>query len=416
MPDTDDETPPPPVVNINAAGGALRNDNQQQAGTSNSHTPFISLSDIISHIRKYDGIGKVEDWLGYVESDREEFGLTYSFLCRNLDRFLEGDAKRWYQSNLPEYLSAFNRNQDEDDFERTWRVIKIDFCSFFDHTSMQSHYRAKNKSLTFSWDQSPQSYVASKLEILRHCDPQMSETKKVQNLIRGLPTDLQTIFAAQSFKNPNEFVVCLRSLAEIRHQSKKEEKPSTSNSNISMKQLDHNAQKKSNPSRTPNRSTPDGKPICNFCGKPFHTWRSCWLRDPSLKPQGGNNQNRNSRRGGSNEQQNRQGQGTGNQITQSGAQRQNPIPFPQPNLPVNPSAMNMNVPFNNFPFSFMNPFAFMPFQYPGASQHMAQPRAQQPNPNIPSLPNPQNRNNTFAITEVNDSGNELAVGYTTNGQ
>ena len=53
----------------------------------------------------------------------------------------------------------------------TWNNINVDFLKYFDHSSQQATWRERNKSLKFRLGDSSQTYVMSKVEILRNIDP-----------------------------------------------------------------------------------------------------------------------------------------------------------------------------------------------------------------------------------------------------
>jgi len=59
-----------------------------------------------------------------------------------------------------------------------------------------------------------QRYVRRKMEILRHIDSQMSEARKVQELIRGLPYEIQVPMVLQTLNTCDESLRKLRKLPD----------------------------------------------------------------------------------------------------------------------------------------------------------------------------------------------------------
>jgi len=127
----------------------------------------------------------------------------------------------------------------------------------------------------------PQKYVTRKMEILRHIDSTMPEIRKVQELTRGLPYEIQIPMVLQTVTTCDQFLRKLRQLSETHflysRQSPKSfdyfQSPSSySPSNVTMAKFQSTqAQKIFNQ----NVRTPDNVPICFFCQKPGHVKKFC---------------------------------------------------------------------------------------------------------------------------------------------
>jgi len=83
-------------------------------------------------------------------------------------------------------------------------------------------HRERNKALKFKLGDDPQSYVTAKLEVLRYIDKFLSNRKKVEKLLEGLPYDFQQQLVLTDIPDPNDFVARLRKLSELyaRHHPK----------------------------------------------------------------------------------------------------------------------------------------------------------------------------------------------------
>ena len=101
------------------------------------------------------------------------------------------------------------------DADYAWDQFKSEFKKFFNHKAQVHLHKTTNKSITYSLGADPQAYSAAKLEVLRYIDPAMSDSKKVDNLLKGLPIPLQMQLATTQMRTPVEFVSQLRKIAEL---------------------------------------------------------------------------------------------------------------------------------------------------------------------------------------------------------
>jgi hypothetical protein len=211
----------------------------------------------------------------------------------NIDRVLEGDAKSWHTSEWPHIVRRIAALPENDDnlmrgeprrmqqIDMLWEQFKANLLQFFDHTSQKQSHRQKNRELTFTFEKDPQTYVTSKLEILRHVDPGMSDDRKVEQLIRGLPYTAQENFALQTIATPHEFLEKLRKAKEI-YMANFYSKSKQSHSSDWTKNEFQLAEFKPNTYQR----TDDDKPICAYCNVPGHVWKKCRKRLAEGQSQG----------------------------------------------------------------------------------------------------------------------------------
>jgi len=253
----------------------------------------IPLHEAVQQLRKYDGKTDAEEYLDRFEGDIAIFQYDKLWALMNIDRVLLGDAKAWYNSVWPVYVEILKALPagpvGETEAQKTarlaifydaqWNLFKNEMLLFFDHKSHKQHYRQKNREIKFSFHKDPQSYVTSKLETLRHIDTKMTNERKVEQLIRGLPSQIQQNFALQTIATPHEFLEKLRRAKEV-HMSNNPENQSRASSSHNTKSsstfvaLPHPAlnELKSKPR---NQRTEDDKSIFNFCGRIGHIKKHC---------------------------------------------------------------------------------------------------------------------------------------------
>jgi len=292
-----------------------------------SHIPYPppplsympSISDVISQVRKYDGKSDPEIWVVQLQSDLRNFNISYEWACRNLDRFLVGDALKWYSSNFHSYFVEFLNVNTTLEWQFQFNKITDSLRRFFDQSSQQALNKVKNRKIIFKLGDDPQSYVASKLDILRLCDPFMGEGKKVRQLIKGLPFELQQILSLQSITTCDDFLLKLRSLSEVYEENKGNSNHSSSLNHHSNQNRGSHAQNTAPKSRsdaslfmlnaTPNPNhfrrdsrpkgqnnrTPDGQVICDFCYKVGHIKKYCSQNRQNAQAQVGHPQTNNRR-------------------------------------------------------------------------------------------------------------------------
>lgn len=248
--------------------------------------PILHLPKALQLIRTYDGRSNVDEWISKFTNDTLAFGIPYKYSVVCLDRFLVGDALNWWNSVSHTY-DLRDLNNDEDHFINEWNSICADMKVFFNHSSVLSHNRKKNRELVFKLGDDPQTYVTSKLAVLSEIDSKMTDTKKVKNLIRGLSVELQLHFSSQDIDNPTQFLNKLRKYNEILETCKAKQTPSSSHvksaepsisSQVAIQGNGHSAKAmKSNGARqAPVVSTnPQANRTCYRCGSRGHISRNC---------------------------------------------------------------------------------------------------------------------------------------------
>jgi len=197
------------------------------------------------------------------------------------------DAKAWYASVKPSFIYRLDRRED-DEYD-LWAELRANFLSFFDHRSQVAYHRQRNKALKFQLGEDPQSYVTAKLEVLRYIDPNLSEHKKVEKLMEGLPYQLQQTLVLSDIPNSNDFVRKLRKTSELYakyHPLEMKPIPQSQHSNSSIFSAPMLAQTNfHNPqsSNLMNNTNPNLPLTCHYCHVVGHKRMYCKtrLRDES---------------------------------------------------------------------------------------------------------------------------------------
>ena len=144
-----------------------------------------------------------------------------------------------------------------------------------------------------------QKYVTRKMEILRHIDSGMAESRKVHELIRGLPYDIQIPMVSQTVATCDEFLRKLRQLSEAHYLSRERRTDSRRNYNSSYRNSTVTMAKFERKETTQQSSsewrTKDGKPICFFCNKIGHVKKVCFAFKRQVEGQRGRNNRGNGR-------------------------------------------------------------------------------------------------------------------------
>jgi len=250
--------------------------------------PRAPLTEFISLLRRFDGTTNTAEFFTRFKADVADNGYTAAWAISNIDRVLDGDAKNWFEAKWPLYSARLANCRDADDYEVLLNQMETDFIAMFDKSSQTATWRAQNKACKFYEGEDAQHYVTQKMRILRYIDSEMSESRKVQELINGLPINLRMNMVCLSIKTCEEFVAKLRQIAETllldRNRRSSQSRNSFDYSNVTMAKLDDQKQR---PSKSSQFRTPNGKPICFYCNKPGHVRKVC----RALKADQSTNQN-----------------------------------------------------------------------------------------------------------------------------
>ena len=193
--------------------------NEDEADYVNHPEPNVNvnrtpLHEFIATSRKYDGLTDANEFLDKFVHDCANNGYDSKWRIENFDRVLENDAKSWWTASYPNVKRNLRNANAIATFDAAWRNVKRGFLQMFDHRSQQTTYRKKNRELKFRIGDHPQSFVMKKLEILRNIDGDMRESRRVDELIRGLPMEIQTSMVLQDIGSCHEFLNKLRKLSE----------------------------------------------------------------------------------------------------------------------------------------------------------------------------------------------------------
>ena len=264
---------------------------------------------LLKYLRKYDGKSDSREFMSRLESDLDDHDVSPAWITNNFDRVLEGEAQAWYISVRPDYTHQMQRENAAHAF--IWSDLKQEFLKFFDHSSLVNTHKQTNRKLKFEVGDDPQSYVTAKLEVLRYIDPEMSNSRKVENLVKGLPLPLQVQMITCDTNSPREFIDQLRKIAELFNRNgivNEKTLTQATNSLYSAPMLaevqvrrkeSRSTQETNNNVRTTNNN--NRNIVCYYCHIPNHIIRNCnnKIRDEergifqTSRPSPSNNQGRN---------------------------------------------------------------------------------------------------------------------------
>ena len=240
---------------------------------------------MLQYMRKFDGTGDPSEFLDHYLSDVREVGRDHRFALENFDRVLEGNAKVWFSSCWPD-LHQQLRDGDREPVH-IWGRFANTFVDFWDQKARKSNFQRKNRELRYKLGDDPDTYVISKLELLKGIDPFMSDADKVEKLIRGLPSDLEVSFTLQGIRSPLAFLAKLRKIGDLRSRRVIQDAsielqalatpiPPTPVPAPLQPGVPYRA---TAPPRPQNDGwddrTPSDQPICWFCRTPGHILRYC---------------------------------------------------------------------------------------------------------------------------------------------
>jgi hypothetical protein len=250
----------------------------------------------IKQLRHYDGKSDADEFLMKFRNDLDFMGLTSHWAILNFDRVLDGDAKNWWTAEYPivsKKLQSYNP-----DYDLIWIGVTEKFLKFFDHSSQKSYYRTQNKLLVYKIGDDPQQYVAAKLEILRQVDEKMSDVRKIEQLTKALPFELQKSLIGQNFYSTGDFLDKLRRIAEIYAINKISSQFSDSNRSSNLKtnsgngnsdsikerggssRFSENSSQRFNSFRgnsTYRGKNRDAREACGVCGRNNHDTKDCYF-------------------------------------------------------------------------------------------------------------------------------------------
>lgn len=347
----------------------------------------FSLPDALRLIRKYNGRTDVKEWVARFETDLLAFNISTRYAVLSLDRFFTEDAANWWSSVSHKFKLKIT--DPDARFLTKWQSIVDELTQFFDHSSLLEMHKSENRKVVFKIGDDPQQYVTRKLAILKEIDENMNDRRKIDQLKKGLPENLQLHFATLEVDSISSFLNKLRNFSQVlSHNSKKEEakeKSTPYRSLVSSGSQEHIR----NMQRAPTPATQQKRPCFN-CQSTDHLARECPEKRPRYQGQRNPTFPQNQTRPLMSIPFNRPPQRYPQHSFQQGhANRYNSFPF--------------NPVYNPWQFSMMPQFSpFAPFPNYPPPQPAFHPLS------APPQNAPQNRqgNNLLQITEVNDPQNQ----------
>jgi len=102
----------------------------------------------------------------------------------NIDRFLDGAATFWWQTNQAKYEEMLENGDAEDN---VWKLVSNDMSLSFSKATQKEEARRKLRETRYSMEDDPLLYVTQRSRYFSLAEPHLDEKDKVNRLIEGLP-------------------------------------------------------------------------------------------------------------------------------------------------------------------------------------------------------------------------------------
>jgi transposase InsO family protein/predicted aspartyl protease len=198
----------------------------------------------------------VKDWIADFNSFVLRNGLQETVALSYLEEYLDGEAKTWWRSEnhsnctLSEALTWLSRMYGKTD----------------------EYYRQQLQHRVWKADEPLRSYVVHIRDLIRKCNPDMSETEKVKTLLRGLPADyckLISMSKPTTLKDAIELALSLET-------AEKESKRVQTRPGLRVNALEDQDVAALDQQRSPQKSKSTS--VCYYCQKAGHHWKMCKTR------------------------------------------------------------------------------------------------------------------------------------------
>jgi len=253
---------------------------------SNPVMDTLALSLLTPLFRRYDGLSEAERYLTKFDQTRVEVKRDEKWAVENLDRFLDGAANFWWQSNQVRFEDQLANMPAAD----VWTEVKAEMSAFFTKEVQKEEAKRKLRETRFNIGDDPLLYVTQRTRYLNLAEPHLEEKDRVNRLIEGLPTDLRLSVMYARSKTVQEFTDNLRdllhhsflgkTLTKLQHNKPPEKR---SNNNYFSRSKVNDDVRYPAERELQSFRTADDKPICFGCGKPNHVMRHCRINNKIVK-------------------------------------------------------------------------------------------------------------------------------------
>jgi len=236
------------------------------------------LSQVIESFRKFDGTSPVETWLKKFNAERADNSFDELWAIRNLDRVVTNSVKSWWLS-----VESIYSNATATDAKAKWKLVEEELKKNFGGESLKKQAKLKMNALRFKLGENPQAYVLAKAELFVCIDPAMSNGRKIDYLIDGIPEEIALQMICSIDKDntdPMKFLERLSSCANylLRKGYSNESicriQPSRAGAQL-MAAVQNSS---SSSERRFTRSDPNGRKQCFHCGSFGHLIRECFRK------------------------------------------------------------------------------------------------------------------------------------------
>ena len=166
------------------------------------------LKSVLRSIPKFDGKSNADLFCARCDAVLASENVSSRWLLLNFHLVIEGEVQDWWKWTQIRFIKDLN-DQNKD---AKWIELKNALKAFYEPESVRKEARKISRSIRFTDCSSAGEYVSRKLSYFGVMNPEMSDQKQVDKLIKGLPESLRNIMYCSEPRNATEFLQRLRKM------------------------------------------------------------------------------------------------------------------------------------------------------------------------------------------------------------